>query len=259
MSNNLEKGAIPEKEEEKTVVYQFNDQIGDFEELIIDEDLPLYELLDPSFILLIVDPKRFRVWVWHGSNTTTRMKFIAAKMAPSIRDKHGIAFKITAVDEENEMEAFKILVGQSKEEEYDDTQTGPAYSGTEEDLELLETLSREKILLLLEKAGIPEGYERKMVIVKNKIFGYREYKRNYLGSIIDEKQLFPLKEEIEDGTYLAEEYVPRMLFSYNNVVLTELLQKVEGEEIPFQETIEDEKVPDQDKVKDDIIKKKKGV
>jgi hypothetical protein len=112
-------------------------------------------------------------------------------------------------------------------------------------------------LLLLEKAGTPEGYERKMVIVKNKIFGYREYKRNYLGSIIDEKQLFPLKEEIEDGTYFAEEYVPRMLFSYNNVVLTELLQKVEEEEIPFQEPIEEKKVPYQDEVKDDIIKKKK--
>ena len=42
-----------------------------------------------------------------------------------------------------------------------------------------------------------------------------------------EPQLFPLKEEIEDGAYLAEDYVPRMLFSYNNVVLTELLQKVE--------------------------------
>jgi hypothetical protein len=88
-------------------------------------------------------------------------------------------------------------------------------------------MSREKILLLLEKAEIPEGFELKMVIVKNQIYGYREYERNYLGTVIKEKQLFPLKEEIEDGAYLAEHYVPRMLFSYSNVVLTELFERIE--------------------------------
>jgi len=213
--------------EQPIIVYQFNDQIGDFEELIIDPDVPLQDLLDSDFILLFVDPQHYRVWLWHGFNTTTRMKFIAAKMAPPIRDKHGIAFKVSAVDEDNESHAFLVMLGLAEEIDYDAAQTGPAYEGTDEDLELLESLSREKILLILEKAGIPEGYERKMIIVKNKIFGYREYERNYLGSVIKEKQLFPLKEEVEDGIYLAENYIPRMLFSYNNVVLTELLQKVE--------------------------------
>ncbi|MFX1402132.1 MAG: hypothetical protein ACFE8V_12895, partial [Promethearchaeota archaeon] len=137
------------------------------------------------------------------------------------------AFKITAVDQDNETIAFKVMIGLEEEIDYEIAQTGPAYEGTKEDLELLESLSREKILLLLEKAGLPEGYERKMVIVKNKLFGYKEYERNYLGSVIKEKQLFPLKEEVEDGAYLAENYVPRMLLSYNNVVLTELLQKVD--------------------------------
>lgn len=216
-----------ERMDQIITVYQFNDQIGDFEELIIDPDVPLPELLDEDFILLFVDPQHYRVWLWHGFNTTTRMKFIAAKIAPAIRDKHGIAFKISAVDQDNESLPFKVMLGIAKAVDYDTEQTGPAYEGTDEDLELLESLSREKILLLLEKAGLPDGYERKMVIVKNTIFGYREYERNYLGSVIKEKQLFPLKEEIDDGTYLADEYIPRMLFSYNNVVLTELLQKVE--------------------------------
>jgi len=215
------------RKEQPIIVYQFNDQIGDFEELIIDPEIELKDLLDDDFILLFVDPKHYRVWLWHGYNTTTRMKFMAAKMAAPIRDKHGIAFKITAVDQDNETIAFKVMLGLEKEIDYEVTQTGPAYEGTEEDLELLESLSREKILLILEKAGLPEGYERKMVIVKNKLFGYKEYDRNYLGSVIKEKQLFPLKEEVEDGAYLAENYVPRMLLSYNNVILTELLEKVE--------------------------------
>lgn len=217
---------IPKKVEQPIIVYQFNDQISDFEELVIDPDVDLSELLDDDFILLFVDHSHYRVWLWHGWNATTRMKFIAAKMAQPIRDKHGIAYKITAVDQENETHAFNVLIGKEEEIDYEKEQTGPAYEGSDEDLELLDTLSREKILLILEKSGIPEGYERKMVIVKNKIFGYREYEKNYRGSVIMEPQLFPLKEEIEDGAYLAEDYIPRMLFSYNNVILTELLQKV---------------------------------
>ncbi|MFX0029292.1 MAG: hypothetical protein ACFE8B_08790 [Candidatus Hermodarchaeota archaeon] len=217
--------SIPEKEDEKLIVFQYNDHLNEYQELELEEGVGVPDLLDPDHILLCVDPKRYRVWIWHGANTTTRMKFIAAKLAPSIRDRYGIGYKISAVDEANETLGFKILAGIEEEVEYTEVQKGPAYEGTEHDLELLESLSREKILLILEKAGIPEGFERKMVIVNNKIFGYKEYDREYLGSTIREKKLFPLKEEVEDGTYLAEDYIPRMLFSYNNVVLTELLQK----------------------------------
>ncbi|MFX0145143.1 MAG: hypothetical protein ACFE9C_13845 [Candidatus Hodarchaeota archaeon] len=216
---------LPEMDKEKIIVFQYNDQLNEFQELELADDVEIPELLDPDFVLLFVDPTRYRVWIWHGSNTTTRMKFIAAKLAPSIRDRYGIGFKISAVDEGNETVGFKVAAGIEKEKEYVEAQIGPAYEGTEEDLALLETLSTEKILLLLEKAGIPEGYERKIIIVNNKVYGYKEYDRNYLGSVIKEKMLFPLKEEIEDGPYLAEDYIPRILFSFNNAILIELLQK----------------------------------
>ncbi|MHA2182240.1 MAG: hypothetical protein ACXAAH_12550 [Promethearchaeota archaeon] len=217
-----------QEEKEKILVFQFNDELSEYQELDLEDDIPLAELLDSDFILLFVDSKQYRVWIWQGSNTTTRMKFISAKIAPSIKDRYGIGFRITTVDEGNETVGFNIMIGLEKEIDYSEIQTGPSYEGTEEDKELLESLSREKILLLLEKAGVPEGYERKMVIVKNEIYGYKEYDRNYLDSVIKEKQLFPLKEEIEDGSYLAENYTPRMLFSYSNVVLTELLKKQEN-------------------------------
>ncbi len=222
-------GTPPQEDKEKILVFQFSDELSEYQELELEGDIPLNELLDSDFILLFVDPIRYRVWIWQGINTTTRMKFISARIAPSIRDRYGIAFKITSIDDGSETTVFKAMIGLEKEVDYTETQTGPAYEGTKEDLELIESLSREKILLLLEKAGIPEGFERKMVIVKNKIYGYKEYDRVYLDSVIKEKQLFPLREEVEDGPYLAEDYIPRMLFSYNNVVLTELLQKKEDQ------------------------------
>ncbi|MBD3194889.1 MAG: hypothetical protein GF317_07535 [Candidatus Lokiarchaeota archaeon] len=225
---STEKGQIPEIEEEEILIFQFNDEMQEFQELEFEEDIPLYEILDSDYTLLFVDPHRYRVWIWHGANVTTRMKFISAKIAPKIRDKYGIAYKITTVDEGNETMAFKIMVGLEEEIDYETIQEGPSYEGTADDIELLKSLSREKILLLLEKAGLPEGYERKMVIVKNKIYGYKEKEKDYMGSVIKEKQLFPLKKEIEDGSYLADEYIPRMLFSFNNVILTELLKKING-------------------------------
>jgi len=220
-----------EKEKHKILVFQFNDQLGDFEELEIEEGVPLHELFDSNFILLFIDHEHYRAWLWHGSNTTTRMKFIAAKIASKVRDKHGLGYKITAVDEGEEMTGFKITTGLKVEVEQKKEDIGPAYAGTEQDLALLEELSLEKIVLLLERVNIPEGYERKMVIVKNQIYGYKEFEKNYMGSVIKEKKLFPLKEEVPDGTFLAENLVPRMLFSYNNVVLTELLQKVSNKNV----------------------------
>jgi len=64
------------------------------------------EDLNLDSVYYFVDPQHFKVWLWHGYNTTTRMKFISAKMAPAIRDKYGIAYKIVAVDQGNEPPDF---------------------------------------------------------------------------------------------------------------------------------------------------------
>ncbi len=220
-----EDNGIPPILKQELKVFQFNDELGEYEELEIEEDLELYELLNPEFIILFMDPDHFRVWIWQGSETTTRMKFISAKTAPSLRDQYGLSYKITSVDEGDETKGFKIFVGLEEEEDFEAEELGPAYEGKKEDLELLEELTHEKIILILEKSGIPPGYERDLVIVKNQLYAYREYDKDYLGSTIREKKLFPLKEAVPDGPYLAEDYIPRMLFSFNSVVLTELLKK----------------------------------
>lgn len=220
-----EDNGIPPIIKQELKVFQFNDELGEYEELEIEEDLELFELLNPEFIILFMDPDHFRVWIWQGSETTTRMKFISAKTAPSLRDQYGLSYKITSVDEGDETKGFKIFVGLEEEEDFEAEELGPAYVGKKEDLELLEELSHEKIILLLEKSGLPQGYERDLVIVKNQLYAYREYDKDYLGSTIRGKKLFPLKEAVPDGPYLAEDYIPRMLFSFNSVVLTELLKK----------------------------------
>jgi hypothetical protein len=92
-------------------LYQFNEDLQDFEELEVQENVPLFEILDSNKILLFVDKHNNKVWIWEGKNTNPRMKFMSVQAAPNIRDKHDISFTITSVDEGEETAAFKILVG----------------------------------------------------------------------------------------------------------------------------------------------------
>ncbi len=220
-----------EEEEEKTIpVFQLNDQEGEFEQLEIDPNVPMYQLMDPHFIVLFVDEPHFRVWLWQGRECSIRSKFISAKKAPGIRDQYGPALRITNVDDGDEPLAFKILVGLQKAEEVQEMkQEGPSYKGSEVDDELLQDITLEKITVILEKIGVPEGYKLEMVVVGRQVYGYQVQKKMYLGSLIEEKKIYPLREQVPDGTYLAEGYVPRLLFSFNNIVLIELLRPIDVE------------------------------
>ena len=226
---------MTEEEKKKPIqVFQLNDEKAEFEELELEEGVKLYEILNPKLILYFVSAETYRSFIWAGSEASTRMKFIAANKASSIRDRIGPAIKINTVDQNDETLPFKIMVGLEKEETFEEEQTGPAYEGTAEDDKLLKNLTLEKIVLLLEKINLPEGYKREMVIDGNNIYGYLETHKEYLGQIIKERKLYRLKESIPDGTYLAKDLIPRILISYNRVVLTELIRKLTPEEIELQ-------------------------
>ena len=158
------------------------------------------------------------------------MKFISARIAPRVRDQYGFAYRLSTEDEGNESDAFLIMIGLKSESNDKGQVKGPIYEGTAEQLEQLEELSLRDIILKLEKVDIPEGYERKIVIVDKKVYRYKEIDRNYMGAVVKEKKLFPLKEKVLDGPYLAENYVPQILFSFNNAIIVELLEKKETDD-----------------------------
>lgn len=92
-------------------VYKFNKELGEFEEIEIIENVPLFEILDSDKILLFVDIHSEELWAWQGKNTSTRMRFVSSQTAPHIRDKHDISFMIHSIDEGEETAAFKVFVG----------------------------------------------------------------------------------------------------------------------------------------------------
>lgn len=233
--------AEPEELSEKTDtirVFQMNEETTNFEELDVDREHPLYELLDSDNLLFFVAPEKYKAYIWTGKNVSTRCKFIAAKKSGELRDEIGPAIKITTVDDDDETLAFKIFVGLEKELDYEEEQTGPTYEGKAEDEVFLEELTLNKIVLLLEKIGLPEGYTREMVVEGKNVYGYQEIYSEYMGEIIKERKLYPLEENVSDGSYLAENLTPRLIMSYNKVVLVDLLRKLSPEEIDEQEEID---------------------
>ncbi|MFW9785769.1 MAG: hypothetical protein ACFFFB_26025, partial [Candidatus Heimdallarchaeota archaeon] len=78
-------------------IYELNEELGEFEEIEIQENVPLFELLNSNKILLFVDDHEGNLWVWQGENTSTRMKFISGQTAPQIRDKHDISYMIHSI------------------------------------------------------------------------------------------------------------------------------------------------------------------
>jgi hypothetical protein len=71
---------------------------------------PLKKVLDSTRIYLILDPHNSKVWIWKGSEANIRMKFMAAQLAPNIRNRYAVDYNIAAVDENNENDEFKELL-----------------------------------------------------------------------------------------------------------------------------------------------------
>jgi len=207
-------------------VFEFHEHLGEFQELVVDEDISLQKLLDSDVILLFIDRKRKRVWMWIGGKSSIKMKFMATQNSYRIRDNYAFGYRITSIDDGDESRVFKVFIGLEKQEDHTNEIIGPRYKGTSEDNKILETITEEGILLMLEKTPVPEGYERRLVIVNNEIYLFKTYEKDYIGSIIEEKRLVPLKEKVEDGLYLLEDYTTRLLFSCNKILLIDLLQKI---------------------------------
>jgi len=100
-------------------IYDFNENLDEFEELELDDTFSIPDLFLPITTLLLIDDKTKCVWLWIGRRTTIRVKFLAAYKSSTIRDKHCVYYKIKTVDQGHEPKKFKERFGLavSKQEE----------------------------------------------------------------------------------------------------------------------------------------------
>ncbi|MFX1277278.1 MAG: hypothetical protein ACFFAH_08710 [Promethearchaeota archaeon] len=99
------------KKSENVLVFQLNAILEKFDEVDITPSTSLCELLYHDLVLVIVDSEHKAVWIWKGRAATTRMKFLAAQLTPTIRDRYGIDYTIISVDDGDEPQEFKKTCG----------------------------------------------------------------------------------------------------------------------------------------------------
>ena len=96
--------------EKQFLLFKIEEENEGFTAIELDES-PIHALLDSNYIYIIVVPLDKEILIWHGNKATIRMKFIATQKAPAIRDKYGVDFKISAIEEGDEPPKFKEIVG----------------------------------------------------------------------------------------------------------------------------------------------------
>ena len=95
----------------KLLLFKLNIQEEIYEELEINEAKPIMEQFNSNEIIFIVDSEHSRVWLWEGKNTSIKMKFLSTQLASKIRDRYGITYTITSIDEGNEPDELKEFLG----------------------------------------------------------------------------------------------------------------------------------------------------
>jgi len=65
---------------------------------------PIRNLLDPTQCYIISDDQNRQIYLWKGSNSSVRLKFIGASKSQEIRGQVGMHYKVIALDEGEEAE-----------------------------------------------------------------------------------------------------------------------------------------------------------
>jgi hypothetical protein len=230
----------------------------------IKSDKPIKELLDPTQCYIVNDDILHVVYLWKGENTNVRSKFIGAQKSQDVRGQVGMNYKVNPIDQGDEPKEFldgivnppgtgfakeiresmelkfEIGGGPSKPRVYQSVsgfndnvqQTGPMYTGSESITRESESGGKKeqskeilnKIIETLDGDGIPDGYEREMVIMGDTAYSVAEKVQTFLGKKQVERVLEPIS-SLPEGIFLANDYTPRVLVQNQTVVAIEFLKK----------------------------------
>jgi len=92
------------------LMFKLNLEEETYDQLEINQGNPISEQLKSDDIIFIVDAEHSRIWIWEGTNANIKMKFLSTQIASKIRDRHGITYAITSVDEGSEPADLKELL-----------------------------------------------------------------------------------------------------------------------------------------------------
>ena len=94
------------------ILYKLNDEEERFDRVDIENVEDVYPHLVSGNILIVIDKDGQNAYLWVGSESTIHMKFLAARIAPETRDKHGTmsTMQLHNLEESSESDEFKKLL-----------------------------------------------------------------------------------------------------------------------------------------------------
>jgi len=94
----------------RILMFKLNLEEETYDDIEINQENPINEQLKSKDIIFIVDGEHSRIWIWEGTDANIKMKFLSTQIASKIRDRHGITYTITCVDEGSEPAELKELL-----------------------------------------------------------------------------------------------------------------------------------------------------
>lgn len=94
------------------ILYKLNDEEERFDKIEIKSMEEVKPHLIPSNIVMVIDTKGHQAYLWVGKEATVHQKFLAARIAPQTRDRHGSmsTMQLHNIEESEEPAEFNELL-----------------------------------------------------------------------------------------------------------------------------------------------------
>jgi hypothetical protein len=214
------------------------------------------ENVESTKVYIFVNDDDKQIVLWSGKEARTRIKFIGARLASSLRLEQGLSYKLMQIDESVDVDFIKNMIG--KPGERPAVVTAPTTSGREpvsspqvaypsiQSPQKIATpeppvirayrpqqfqssiqrpeLDEGKIVERLSSIETPKGFERELIVIGHSMFAVSVSKTRVFGKEKVEYKVGKVTNPIEDGIFLAEEYTPRVIIENGRVLAVEFLK-----------------------------------
>jgi hypothetical protein len=226
------------------------------------------ENVESTKVYIFVNDDDKQIVLWSGKDARTRIKFIGARLASSLRLEQGLSYKLMQIDEAVDVDFIRNM--STKPGERPPVSTAPPTSGQESVRPQLVArpgiqspqrvatseppiirasrpqqfqssiqrgeLDEAQIVERLSSIETPKGFERELIVIGHSMFAVSVSKMRVFGKEKVEYKVGKVTNPIEDGIFLAEEYTPRVIIENGRVLAVEFLKtgkhalkKAEGE------------------------------
>jgi hypothetical protein len=214
------------------------------------------ENVDSKKVYIFVNDEDKQITLWSGKDARTRIKFIGARLASSLRLEQGLSYKMTQVDESvdadfiryvdakpGEKPSTATIAPTAKHEAPHTPQVSRSAAQPQHRVTLPEVpfspsprtqqfqiptqkpeLDQSRIIERLTSIETPKGFERELIVIGHDMFAVSVSKTRVFGKEKVEHKVGRVPNPIDDGIFLAEEYTPRVIIENGRVLAVEFLK-----------------------------------